>query len=157
LPNTLPGNLIAFPLRLARPSRANALKGKVGMSRFVRRRSNTPARQTKQSVRLQLEELEDRTAPAVFNVGAGDVATLIADINTANNKNKTNTKNQTAGTYDFTSSNNNTFGANALPVITGSIILNGNGAVLKRDPSLGQNSPFRFFYISGSQVADPSS
>src|SRR5262249_61282510 len=34
-------------------------------------------------VRLHLEGLEERSVPAVFNVGAGDVATLIADINTA--------------------------------------------------------------------------
>ncbi len=127
------------------------------MFRFVRRRSNAPARQTKPSVRLHLEELEDRTVPAVFNVGASDVTTLIVDINTANSNGQTNTINLTASTYKFTSSNNNTFGANALPVITGSIIINGNGAVLERDPSLGQNSPFRFFYISGSRVADPSS
>jgi len=127
------------------------------MSRFVWRRSNAPARQSKRHVRLQLEELEDRTVPAVFNVGAGDVATLIADIKTANSNGQANTINLTASTYDFTSANNDTFGANALPVITGSIVINGNGAVLERDPSLGQSTPFRFFCISGGTVANPSS
>jgi hypothetical protein len=126
------------------------------MSRFIWRRNKAPARKTPQRVRLQLEALEDRMVPAVFNVGAGDVATLIADINTANSNGQSNTINLTASTYDFTSANNNTFGPNALPVITGNITINGNGAVLMRDPSLGQNTPFRFFYVSGSQVASPS-
>jgi len=95
--------------------------------------------------------------PAVFNVGAGDVATLIADIRTANSNGQSNTINLTAGTYDFTSAANTTFGANALPVITGNIAINGNGAVLERDPSLGENNPFRFFYVSGDQAASTSS
>ena len=90
--------------------------------------------------------------PAVFNVRASDVTTLIADINTANSNGQTNIINLTASTYDFTAANNNTFGANALPVINGNIIINGNGAILQRDPSLGQNSPFRFFYVSGARL-----
>ena len=124
---------------------------------FIPRKSKAHVCKALQNVRLNLEELEDRTVPAVFTVGAGDVTTLIADIKTANSNNQTNTINLTAGTYDFTSAANDTFGANALPVITGSIIINGNGAVLERDPSLGQNTPFRFFYVSGGQAANPSS
>jgi hypothetical protein len=58
-------------------------------------------------VRLCLEVLEDRTAPAVFNVGAGDVAGLIAAINTANsNGDPSNTINLTKSTYDLTAINN---------------------------------------------------
>ncbi|HTU17397.1 MAG TPA: hypothetical protein VMG10_04985, partial [Gemmataceae bacterium] len=68
------------------------------MSWFIRRRCDAPARQSKRHVRLQLEELEDRMVPAVFNVGAGDVATLIADIRTANSNGQSNTINLTAGT-----------------------------------------------------------
>ncbi len=40
-----------------------------------------------------LEVLEDRTVPANFNVGAGDVATWIATINTANSNGQSNTIN----------------------------------------------------------------
>ncbi|GEM_PF-3388596 len=129
------------------------------MSRFVWRRSQVRARQASPSVRLQLEVLEDRTVPAggLPYSTAANVAQLIADINYANqNPSTAFTINLTDNTYDFTSANNNTFGPNALPVITGNITINGNGAVLMRDPSLGQNTPFRFFYISGSQVASPS-
>lgn len=126
------------------------------MSRFGWRGSKASARPPKQGVRLHLEELENRTVPAVFNVGAGDTATLIADINTANSNGQSNTINLTASTYDFKLADNNTFGPNALPAITGNITINGNGAVLERDPSLGQNTPFRFFYVSGNQVASPS-
>jgi hypothetical protein len=130
--------------------------GEDGMSRFFGKGSKAPARKAPRKVRLQLEELEDRMVPAVFNVGAGDTATLIADINTANTNGENNTINLTASTYDFTAANNDTFGPNALPVITGNITIDGNGAVLARDPSLGSNTPFRFFYVSGSQVASPA-
>jgi hypothetical protein len=113
-------------------------------------------------VTLHLEALEDRLVPDAtttsFTVAAGDVATLIADINAANTNGATTptTINLTAGTYTFTSANNNTYGPNALPVITGDITINGNGAVLQRDPSLGQNTPFRFFDVSGGSVASPT-
>jgi hypothetical protein len=130
------------------------------MSRFSWGASKAPARKEPRRVRLELEELEARlvlSATTTYTVAAGDTATLIADINAANTSGAATTINLTAGTYDFTSANNNTFGPNALPVITGDITINGNGAVLERDPSLGQNTPFRIFYISGSQEASPSS
>src|SRR6516225_9744730 len=116
------------------------------MSRFVRRRSNTPARQTKQSVRLQLEELEDRTVPAVFNVGAGDVATLIADINTANSNGQSNIINLTQSTYTLTTINNFWYGPDGLPAISSNLTINGNGATIQR-ASFADN--FRLFYVSG--------
>jgi hypothetical protein len=132
------------------------------MSVFSWRRGKASAHTEPRKVRLELEALEDRlvlSATTTYTVAAGDVATLIADINAANT-NGTNTPttiNLTAGTYDFTAPNNNTFGPNALPVVTGNITINGNGAVLERDLSLGQNTQFRFFYVSGNTVANPSS
>ncbi len=129
------------------------------MSRFIWRKNQAPARTTPRRVRLQLEVLEDRTVPAggLPYATAANVSQLIADINYANqNPSTAFTINLTDSTYDFTSADNNTFGPNALPVITGNITINGNGATLMRDPSLGQNTPFRFFYVSGSQVASPS-
>ncbi|HZV04229.1 MAG TPA: DUF4214 domain-containing protein [Gemmataceae bacterium] len=131
------------------------------MSRFGWGGSNVPARKAARKVQLQLEALEDRLVPAAtttYTVAAGDVATLIADINAANANGASTptTINLTAGTYMFTAADNNTYGPNALPAITGDVTINGNGAVLERDPSLGQNTPFRFFYVSGANVASPS-
>jgi hypothetical protein len=137
------------------------------MFRFFGKRSKAPARKASRNVRPQLEELEDRVVPAggstVPTTSGGlpyatatSTAQLIDDINYANSNTGNFTINLTDNTYNFTSANNNTFGPNALPVITGNITINGNGAVLERDPSLGNNTPFRFFYVSGSQVASPS-
>jgi hypothetical protein len=126
------------------------------------------ARKASPRVRLQLEALEDRLVPTsspatvvvppttTYNVAAGDTADLIADIETANASGLATTINLTQSTYDFTSANNNTMGPNALPAITGNITINGNGAVLMRDPSLGQSTPFRLFYVSGDEVASTS-
>jgi hypothetical protein len=119
------------------------------MSLFGRGASNAPARKTTRRVRPQLEALEDRTVPAVFNVGASDVATLIADIKTANSNGQSNTINLTASTYDLTKADNSWYGPNGLPAITSNLTIAGNGAVILRDPSLGQNTPFRLFYVSG--------
>jgi hypothetical protein len=100
-------------------------------------------------VRPWLEVLEDRTVPAVFNVGAGDVAALIADINTANsNGDPNNIINLTKSTYDLTAVNNNWYGPNGLPAISSNLIINGNGAVIQRDPSAA-TPDFRLFYVSG--------
>jgi hypothetical protein len=131
------------------------------MSWFIRRESKASVRKAPQKVRLQLEPLEDRIVPATSAglpyATAATTTQLIADINYANKNTGNFTINLTDTTYDFTSAYDNTFGPNALPAITGNITINGNGAVLERDPSLGNNStPFRFFYISGSQVASPS-
>jgi hypothetical protein len=128
------------------------------MSLFGRGKNKAAVgKKTARRVRLELEALEDRVVPdataTTLTVAAGDVATLIADINAANASGAATTINLTQSTYDFTSANNNTYGPNALPAITGNITINGNGAVLMRDPSLGQNTPFRLFYVSGSQTA----
>lgn len=122
---------------------------------FGRGKGKSSVRKSPPRVRLCLEALEDRLVPTTttLTVAAGDTATLIADINAANTSGTPTTINLTQSTYDFTSANNNTFGPNALPAITGNITINGNGAVLMRDPSLGQNTPFRLFYVSGDQVA----
>jgi len=132
------------------------------MARFFGRGSKAPARKAPQKVRLQLEQLEDRMVPTSGGLPyatAANTAQLIADINYANTNSGNFTINLTDSTYDFTSAysdSTTTFGPNALPVITGNITINGNGAVLMRDPALGQNTPFRFFTVSGSQVASPS-
>ncbi len=128
------------------------------MSWINRRTNKLPARRTPQKARLELEQLEDRLVLSTLPYStAANVSQLIQDINYANQNTGTAfTINLTATTYDFTAADNSTFGPNALPVITGNITIDGNGAVLMRDPSLGQNTPFRFFTVSGSQVASPS-
>src|SRR5579884_3889094 len=131
------------------------------MSWFIRRTSTAAARKAPQKVRLQLEALEDRLVPSTVTLTAGDVQSLITDIKTANGDSANSyVINLTASTYNFTSAYtgdaNNSLGPNALPVITGNVTIVGNGAVLMRDPSLGKNTPFRFFEVSGSQIASPS-
>jgi hypothetical protein len=129
------------------------------MAWFFGRGSKAPARKAPQNVHLHVEALEDRTVPSSGGLPyatAANTTQLIADINYANQNTGNFTINLSDTTYDFSSADNNTFGPNALPVITGNITINGNGAVLMRDPSLGNNTPFRFFYVSGSQVASPS-
>ncbi|HTU21448.1 MAG TPA: Ig-like domain-containing protein [Gemmataceae bacterium] len=132
---------------------------------FGSRKNKPSAHKAPPRVRLSLETLEERLVPTTtdatvvvpptttYNVAAGDTATLIADIEAANASGLATTINLTQSTYDFTSANNNTLGPNALPAITGNITINGNGAVLERDPSLGQNNAFRLLYVSGGEVA----
>ena len=83
-------------------------------------------------MRPLLEELESRLVPAVFNVGAGDVAGLIADINLANANGQSNTINLRAGNYNLTEVNNFWYGPNGLPAITSNLTLVGNGATIER-------------------------
>lgn len=96
-----------------------------------------------------LEVLEDRTVPTIFNVGPGDVATLIKDIATADlNGESRNVINLTKSTYDLTGINNYWYGPNGLPPIYSNLTIHGNGAVIQRDS--GANTPdFRLFYVSG--------
>jgi hypothetical protein len=112
--------------------------------------ANTRARRRppRRSIRPLLETLESRLTPAVFNVGAGDVAGLIADINTANSNGQSNTINLSAGAYDLTDVNNYWYGPNGLPAIDSNLTIHGNGAVIQRDSASG-TPDFRLFYVSG--------
>jgi hypothetical protein len=115
-----------------------------------RSRRALPSRQSfspRRRVRPCLEILEDRTVPTIFNVGSGDVATLITAINTANSNGQSNTINLTASTYDLTSINNDWYGPDGLPPITSNLTINGNGAVLQRD--VNAIGDFRLLYVSG--------
>src|SRR6516165_11832547 len=84
----------------------------------VRRRPTRACR----FVRPQLEELEDRTLlsnPAT----PSDLITAIQNANTAGGATTITLAANT--TFNFTSANNSTDGANALPVITGKITIVG--------------------------------
>jgi hypothetical protein len=100
-------------------------------------------------VPLTVEALEDRLVPTVYNVAAGDVATLIADINQANSNGQSNTINLSPGTYDLKAADNYWYGPNGLPAITSNLTIQGNGAILERDPALGTTTPFRLLFVSG--------
>jgi hypothetical protein len=92
-----------------------------------------------------LEVLEDRTVPTVFNVGGGDVAALIADINTANGNGQSNTINLTKSTYTLTTINVFWYGPDGLPAIYSNLTINGNGATIQRASDADN---FRLFYVS---------
>ena len=58
----------------------------------------------------------------------------------------------TPATYTFTNADNYWYGPDALPAISSTIVINGNGAKLNR--STATNTPnFRFFYISGGGMS----
>jgi hypothetical protein len=61
------------------------------------------------------------------------------------------TINLIAETYVYSTADNYWYGPNALPAISSAVTINGNGAVLERDPSLGLTTAdsLRFFYVSG--------
>jgi hypothetical protein len=80
-----------------------------------------------------------RTSQAAdFACPAGDVACLIAAINTANANGEANTITLEAGTYTLTAVDNDTDGPNGLPSVTGVVTIKGAGAdatILERDAS----------------------
>src|SRR5271165_544592 len=72
-----------------------------------------------------VEILEDRTAPATFNIAAGDTAGLIAAITQADALPGASTINLTAGSpYTFTTPDNYWYGPDALPAISNNITIN---------------------------------
>ena len=87
---------------------------------------------------------------AVFNISSGDVTGLIAAINQANTQAGADTINLDPGTYNLTSVDNFTNGANGLPSITSDITINGEDAgttVIERDPGA---PGFRIFAVAVS-------
>ena len=81
-----------------------------------------------------------------------DTGGLVWAIDQANAASGTNTISLASGaTYDFTAADNYWYGPNALPAISSTIVVQGNGATLERDSSLAQTTAdaFRFFYVSG--------
>jgi hypothetical protein len=122
---------------------------------FCRRsRQVSPSRKRvspQRRVRPCLEALEDRAVPAVFNVGAGDTATLIADMQTANaNGDPSNVINLTNSNYIIKSANNNDYGPNGLPAVENNLTIHGNGATIERFVQAGFLTPdFRLFYVPG--------
>ena len=81
--------------------------------------------------------------------GVGDVPALVAAINAANGNGEDDTITLSAGcVYTLTVIDNATDGNNGLPLITSSITINGNGAVIQRDNAFAPD--FRIFHVSGT-------
>ena len=84
---------------------------------------------------LRLETLEDRTllSSGLPYASPSTPAQLIADINAANSAGAATTITLAPGTtFSFISADNTTNGANALPVIKGTIDIIGNGDTIER-------------------------
>lgn len=108
----------------------------------------------RRSKALKVWSLEAREVPANFSVAAGDVAGLIAAINTANVNNQPDTIDLAAGSlYTFSAAADAAEGGSALPsiVLDGStangLTFNGNGATFQRSGVAGTPN-FRFLRIS---------
>lgn len=125
------------------------------LSRITRLFAATPAaRQTTPRPRLSVEPLEDRAVPASFT--AATVVDLIADMNAANQTPEADTIALVAGrTYTLTAADNNTDGANGLPVVAAGedLTILGNGATIERKTN-GGTPAFRLLDIAaGATVA----
>jgi hypothetical protein len=87
---------------------------------------------------------------AMFPCPAGDVACLIAAIDTANGNGEDDTITLDAGAYTLTAVNNDTEGTNGLPSITSTITITGAGAettIIERSASAPW---FRLFHVGAS-------
>jgi hypothetical protein len=112
-----------------------------GQSATGPRTRRTPS--TRATVRLRLQELEDRTLLSSYS--AATVSDLITAINAANSAGGTNTITLTAATsspYVLTAVNNSTDGPTGLPVITGGrkpdiLTFVGNGDIIERSTASG--------------------
>ncbi len=124
------------------------LRRSTASARLLRKRQ--PSRRT----RLCLEPLEDRMVPTTFTVNNGDVATLINDINSANQATQADTIVLAAnGVYNLTAVNNSVNGANGLPVISTAhgLTIEGNGATIERSSAAG-TPQFRLLEMAASAV-----
>jgi hypothetical protein len=84
-----------------------------------------------------------------FNIADGDVAGLIAAIDTANGNGQADTINLApGGTYTLTVINNTD---NGLPIITSQITINGNGATIQRSSAVG-TPDFRIINASNGDL-----
>jgi hypothetical protein len=95
--------------------------------------------------RVSANVIDLKIDPAADNAGA--VAELIAAINTANGNGMSNTINLVGcATYTLSMPDNFEYGPNGLPPIASTIIIEGNGGTIQRDPAARK---LRLFYVSG--------
>jgi hypothetical protein len=109
-----------------------------------------PQAARRRSVRVHLEQLEDRTVPSSFS--AANVSYLITDINAANLAGGSNTIALVAGkTFTLTAVDNTTDGATGLPVIAANdnLSITGNGDTIERSTA-NWTPDFRLFDVASS-------
>jgi uncharacterized repeat protein (TIGR01451 family) len=116
-----------------------------------------PLRRARTRLSFRSSRLEERLAPAVFDIADGDVAALVAAINTANANGEADTINlAVGGNYTFTAAADVNNGGNALPAIVldgssaNSITIVGNGSTFLRSGT----KLFRFIQVS--ENTDPA-
>ncbi|HZY90072.1 MAG TPA: choice-of-anchor Q domain-containing protein, partial [Gemmataceae bacterium] len=101
--------------------------------------------------RLALERLEDRLTPTTLPIGP-TVPELVGAISDADAiPGPVVIKLAPNATYDLTAVDNYWYGPNGLPAITNDVTLDGNGAVIERDPTAPD---FRLFYVSGGLTGE---
>jgi len=89
-------------------------------------------------------------AAAVVECASGDVACLIAAVNTANASGGANTIQLQPGTYSLRAPDNNTDGPNGLPSITSALTIVGAGVgttIIERDPTAPD---FRLLHVAAT-------
>jgi hypothetical protein len=102
---------------------------------------------------LALVSLARTSQAADFACPAGDVACLIAAINTANANGEANTIRLKAGTYTLTAVDNDTDGPNGLPSVTSTLTLQGTGAdatSIAREGSIFSPPFFRLLHVAAT-------
>jgi hypothetical protein len=117
---------------------------------FSRKPGFSAPAKPRRGLRLNLEQLEDRTL--MSNYSAATVSELIADINAANAAGGTNTITLTVPTtspYVLTAVDNTSDGANGLPVIANkdALTIIGNGDTIERNAASG-TPDFRLFDVA---------
>jgi hypothetical protein len=116
--------------------------------RFWRPAASRPSSRQPRRHRPSLEQLEGRSLPTAFT--ATSVPELIADINLANSNTEPDSITLVAGkTYSLTAADNQTAGADGLPVIAANdnLTILGNGATIERSTATGTPT-FRLFDVA---------
>lgn len=80
------------------------------------------------------------------SIASGDVAGLIAAINTLNSSAGGTIELAPSGLYQVSAPSDWWYGPNAFPAISSAIVIEGNGATIER---VSGSPNFRFFYVSG--------
>jgi hypothetical protein len=89
---------------------------------------------------------------AVLTCSKGDVACLVAAINTANANGQVNTIRLAAGVYTLTAPDNETDGPNGLPSVTSTLTIIGVDAAVTAVERAADAPPFRIFRVSAEGV-----
>ena len=90
--------------------------------------------------------IQNSLAATTISVSDGDVAGLIAAIQTLNSSGGGTIQLAPNGNYSVTQPSDWWYGPNAFPAISSAVVIQGNGATISR---VAGSPKFRFFYVSG--------